>query len=819
MPLKIPRRSVLTWLLLLNLAFLIPSGIFFARYLMLLHQGAEDLAQSRLRAQADATAGKIALVLGEYENLLSRVAQEFRGDPPAQSGRFVPQQFMDLHPEVINLGVRDRHANSLYTHLPNLPPMAEIQNFPWVQRAQTSDAFEVGDAFFAPIRQRWSTVLTYPVRDGNGQRSGFVNASVDLLKLNDRVMADVPTGYTVEVLDRHGRFLLRSEPLEPLLGQIRSLGAAPTQRGQNAGYLAALREDGAQHLLAYMAVPGTTWRVVVGMPLAQAMAPYYALRNEGFVLAGVTLILMLGLIWRISLVIARPIQALAYAADRVGQGDDSTRLALAGPSEVETVARQFNQLADTRMQTALALQESNARWRFALEGAGDGVWDWDVPSGKAFFSRRYRAMLGYADRDLHGTVDDWSALVHPEDLADAWQALRQHLEGQAAAYVTDYRMRCQDGSYKWILARGLVIKRDANGKALRVVGTNADLTERKQMELALQASRDDLEATLQAMPDLLFEMDLDGRYLAHKADHAELLVAPAEALIGKRVTDVLPAAAAATCMAALQEANAAGVSKGKQFELELPVGRRYFELSVARKAAVQGDTVRFIVLSRDITERQRAQAQKEADALALRDSLVREVHHRIKNNLQGIVGLLRESAHRYPQTEEPIARVVGQVQSIALIHGLQGKTPQEQVCLCELTRAVAVGVASLYGANIAVDIQNELDGFMLAEKEAVPIALVLNELLLNAVKHGDLALAGVQVVLRAAPAPWRVSVCVVNGGHWQPRGTQGHIGMQLVDNLLPRVGAQLTRAIRNSCIYTTLKLGAPVISPEAEGSP
>ena len=116
-------------------------------------------------------------------------------------------------------------------------------------------------------------------------------------------------------------------------------------------------------------------------------------------------------------------------------------------------------------------------------------------------------------------------------------------------------------------------------------------------------------AVLNAIPDLLFELDIDGRYLDYRAPRADLLAAAPEDFIGKTVSEILPPDAAAVCMAALRAALEQGSSSGEQFELVLPQGSRWFELSVSRKAVAAGETPRFIALSRDITERKEAEAR------------------------------------------------------------------------------------------------------------------------------------------------------------------------------------------------------------------
>lgn len=130
-----------------------------------------------------------------------------------------------------------------------------------------------------------------------------------------------------------------------------------------------------------------------------------------------------------------------------------------------------------------------------------------------------------------------------------------------------------------------------------------------QAMLDVHAAQARHAALLNAIPDLLFELDLDGRYLDYRVPRPELLAQPAETLLGRTVSDVLPPAAATACMAALRTAHERDASSGTQFELELPVGNTWFELSVARKTVPAGERPRFIVLSRDITERKTAESR------------------------------------------------------------------------------------------------------------------------------------------------------------------------------------------------------------------
>lgn len=132
-----------------------------------------------------------------------------------------------------------------------------------------------------------------------------------------------------------------------------------------------------------------------------------------------------------------------------------------------------------------SLRRSEERWKFALEGAGDGVWDWDITSDTIIFSKRWYEIQGFDEGTIGPSAKDWEALVHPDDLPVAMQALQEHFEGKKSNFSCEHRVRCKNGEYKWILGRGMVVARDAEGKPLRAIGTHSDISERKQAEQAL----------------------------------------------------------------------------------------------------------------------------------------------------------------------------------------------------------------------------------------------------------------------------------------------------------------------------------------------
>lgn len=135
-----------------------------------------------------------------------------------------------------------------------------------------------------------------------------------------------------------------------------------------------------------------------------------------------------------------------------------------------------------RIQDEERLRESEERWQFALEGSGAGVRDWDMNSGRMIFSAQWKRMLGYRNPDVQENRNFWEACIHPEDKSEVLRKLEEHLKGHLRDYEAEYRMRCRDGSWLWVLDRGKVMRFGDDGRPLRMVCTQTDISNRKTIE-------------------------------------------------------------------------------------------------------------------------------------------------------------------------------------------------------------------------------------------------------------------------------------------------------------------------------------------------
>lgn len=154
------------------------------------------------------------------------------------------------------------------------------------------------------------------------------------------------------------------------------------------------------------------------------------------------------------------------------------------------------------------LVQTETRWEQALRGSELGVWDWDLLTDKVFFSPEWKRMIGYEPGDLEPTIETWRSLALPEDLAASDAAIADHLAGKTEEYRAECRIRTRDGGIKWILDRGKIVTRGADGTPRRMIGTHDDITEMKLREREIRESRERQERIAGLIPGVVYQFEL-----------------------------------------------------------------------------------------------------------------------------------------------------------------------------------------------------------------------------------------------------------------------------------------------------------------------
>lgn len=243
-------------------------------------------------------------------------------------------------------------------------------------------------------------------------------------------------------------------------------------------------------------------------------------------------------------------------------------------------------------------------------------------------------------------------------------------------------------------------------------------------------------------------------------------------------------------------------------------------------SAVQNEARNLLIVCRDVTSQKTESRRKLRFAQAQRDSLVREVHHRIKNNLQNVVSLLATYSRKTPDLQPIIHDASAKISSIAEAYGLQSRSTKSIVYIGDLVTAIIENERKLFLSQLNLSISDELrENGKIVEREVTPVAVILSELITNAIKHGEKSLGARVVHVNLTRETESVRIEIINSIgkdapdlHTPSKLTSGQ-GLALIRSLLPPQGATLTHTEKNSRMHVILKLFSPQVITFAQDQP
>ncbi|MDZ4202200.1 MAG: EAL domain-containing protein [Gallionella sp.] len=396
--------------------------------------------------------------------------------------------FRELFPKSANMTVIDMQGTAICSAVPQPggKPVSVAQA-PWFKKSLTMDGFVVSDPFFGPITGRWVTVLTYPIRDEQGNKIGFLGLPLDLA-LYEPNLTNVPMipGTTIGIVTQGGVFVWRNIETEKWVGQKHSDNK--TLQNILAGMEGEMEGiDSVQRLYHVDQVEEIGWPVYVGIPTGYVYSQLREAVLRNVLLGLLILILVFGFVWLITRQISGPIGALASASRALRQGQEDARAPLDGPPEIRDVAQEFNEMLNVRLKATAALRASEAKLLEALEIARMAHWEYEVASDEFIFNDQYyslhetnaEAMGGYRMR----SAEFARRLVHPDSAPLVGVTIRQALAAGTpdSLIQIEARILCADGEARWVIVR-LKAESDEHGIVTRLVGANQDITERKHAE-------------------------------------------------------------------------------------------------------------------------------------------------------------------------------------------------------------------------------------------------------------------------------------------------------------------------------------------------
>jgi PAS domain S-box-containing protein len=500
-----------------------------------------------------------------------------------------------------------------------------------------------------------------------------------------------------------------------------------------------------------------------------------------------------------------------------------------------------------RKEVEAKLRRSESGLAEAQALAHLGNWDWNIVSNALDWSDEIYRVFGIEPHAFDASYPAFLRYVHPDDRTAVETAVQSAIQ-QQEPYGIVHRIVRPNGVERVVSERGTV-HFDLQGKPQRMIGTVQDITDqwhaeqvlraghdalehriaertenlvqansalqkeierRTQTEIALGASELRLRTVISGAPVILSVLDSKGVFqLFEGRGLASLGLHPGEA-VGQSVFDFY--ASSPQLLAQVR-----CVLAGENVAAVVQVEGEWFDVRYSPILDAQGAVSEVIGVATNVTELRQAELSRLAKAGEQRDTLIREVHHRIKNNLQGVIGLLRTHSLTHPKQHGILERAITQVNSVATVHGLYSEHASMDIMLCDMLRAISRSLNEVLPSLAPLSLDLAVDKpIQVAKDEAVPIALIMNELILNALKHGRREGDASPVSIRLQGDCESVRLSVRNGGMLPPdfslaqRRGMG-TGLNLVLSLLPHRGADLAITEDATGVITQVTLAPPVI--------
>jgi PAS domain S-box-containing protein len=304
-----------------------------------------------------------------------------------------------------------------------------------------------------------------------------------------------------------------------------------------------------------------------------------------------------------------------------------------------------------RKKSEQALKASEELWQFALEGAGDGVWEYDFETGEVFFSRQYKKLLGFEETEFDNKASEWYLRIHPDDVHLINQTDRDYIDGTISSHSREYRIMHKSGFYMWVLDRGMMVSRSKDGKPKRIIGTQSDITERKLAEQAIRFNEEKYRSIITNMKLGLVEVDNNEIVQFANQSFCEMSGFPLVELIGRKASAVLKGDNIPEVVRRKTELRKKGISDAYELQVKTKSGhQKWWLVSGAPRYNDNGELVGSIGIHLDISEQKilenelrSAREQAEFSSQA-KQSFLANMSHEIRTPLNAILGMGRQLA-------------------------------------------------------------------------------------------------------------------------------------------------------------------------------
>ena len=552
-------------------------------------------------------------------------------------------------PSYENVGLLDANGKVVASAKP-VGVRGPLVNENFFREAVGQGTFGESDFEMETNGKQAETICGEPVRRDDGTIEGVVFLELDLQWMtNLSTKFGLSPAMTIGVVNPQGIIVMRVPDPQDWVGK--SALEAPAGRtilqSRGSGTADEVGLDHVRRLLAYTPLdPEHGLGSIVSAGIPNSIAFSQARHSEHRLLA------ILGLFWLGALagawfaadfLVLRGVRLLLRATQKVAAGDLATRAGpVPGGGEFRELAQAFDTMATSiekqgeerdaaaqelerrveqrtaelgeankelqqqiaeRSRIEVELRVSNERLDLALRGTTDGIWDWDLVTGQMYFSPRWKEMLGYADDEIGDRFKEWETRLHPEDRDRALAAFRDYFGGKRATFELEHRLRHKDGSYRWILSRGVAIWDEA-GKPKRMAGSHVDLTERRRSEQALKESESKLRAFINNVPAILFSIDRSGVITMAEGLGMDALRFHEGGIVGHSVAELYGDVPGV--VESVRRALA-----GESLVTNMQLQQTFYEVAYSPIHAPDGAVTGVIGVAHDITERHKAEQALE----------------------------------------------------------------------------------------------------------------------------------------------------------------------------------------------------------------
>lgn len=313
-------------------------------------------------------------------------------------------------------------------------------------------------------------------------------------------------------------------------------------------------------------------------------------------------------------------------------------------ASLTSVKRQALNLAN---QKTKELMESEQRWKFSVEGTGDGIWDWNINQNRIYYSKQYKEMLGYDTNELGTEFNELRNLIHPDDFAKVSQDLADHLKNPHKPYYSEHRVLCKDGSHKWVLDRGLVVAHNADNSPQRMIGTQSDISRRKLIESNLELKTARLQKLVQGINSsaLVYITNTEGFISFVNEKFCQVSGYSSQELLGTTTNLLKSGIHPKEFYTELWRTLGRGDSWEGEFCNRCKNGSLYWvKTSISQTLSASGEK-EFLAVSFDVTKEKEQQAEivrayKEAEhAAQAKSDFLSTMSHEIRTPLNAIIGM------------------------------------------------------------------------------------------------------------------------------------------------------------------------------------